>query len=229
MYVTIRLYWPSDIDLIAVRTFEGHSFNSIVRRCMDACLHGNAYTYQVPDGLCRAVRAMPSSPDAERGPIRAGVVINARKYGDICSFLAGIPRLQRGTIVKAFVRACFSRYPAELLALPGLASSLPTHGPEGAGAGTGRQHPKPGDGKAKGHKAPQSPKTEAAVSPAAAPMEATPHNGMGGVPSYAAPDPAAGNQEPRQAGGDAPMDGQPAGNDIGPDGLDAFDIFSSMM
>lgn len=222
MNVTLRLYWPSDIDLIAVRALEGTAFNTLVRRCMDSCLHGSAYTYHMPDGLCQAVKTLPPSTATGRVATRVGVPIDARRYGDICSFLSGVPRLHRGAIVKAFVRACFSRYPAELLALTGLAGPQTAHGAAGNGTVGGNPLAKQGAAKAGGAKATRKPRPEADASPAV--PSAAPRKGLKEAPSYAAP-PAAGGS--RKAMPEDAMGWQSAGSVAGPD--DAFDIFSSMM
>lgn len=102
MQLTLRLYYPEDADLIALRLKYGRKFTLRIRECLLACACGAAESYQliVPPDICRYFRA----PDA---PVVLNLNLKAGRDDEILGFLQTIKPSSRCGVVKSLFRFCF--------------------------------------------------------------------------------------------------------------------------
>ncbi len=110
MQLALRLYYPIDADLIAIRLYEKRRFTSLVRDNVTRLLDSSTHTlsdqdiYRVPKDIKKFIR-MPSTP--------VKVNLNLREGRDdiIIDYLNQIDSSKRCDTVKAIFRMSFDIYP----------------------------------------------------------------------------------------------------------------------
>lgn len=101
----LRLYYPADSDLIALRDLLGRNFAREVRSCISSYLNGVQYQIEVPETISEHLR--------EENLV---VNLNVRRLHKqmIDDYLNRIKPNAKCDVVKTIIRSCYDRFPIEL-------------------------------------------------------------------------------------------------------------------
>lgn len=106
MQLILRLYYPSDIDLIAVRLKLGRRFTGVIRDILKAHIEGNYYSYEITEDIIRYKKYTDT--------IAVNLNLREDRDMDIIDFLKKIRSSYRSDIVKTLIRASYTSFPGFL-------------------------------------------------------------------------------------------------------------------
>ena len=112
MQLALRLYYPVDADLIAIRLFTKRNFTNLVRGKLTRLLDPskNEMTdrdlYHVQDDIGKYVRNVPE-------PVKVNLNLKDGRDDILISYLKQIPVSVRSDVVKSLFRMCCDIYPHE--------------------------------------------------------------------------------------------------------------------
>ena len=103
---TLRLYYPADADLIAIRLKKGRGFTAEVRRCLGSYGKKGAEVpkFPVPENIEKYVRAVDR-------PIIVNLNLLEGRDDDAIAFMKTIKASARCDIVKTLLRAGYDKFP----------------------------------------------------------------------------------------------------------------------
>lgn len=104
MQLSIRLYYPADSDLIAVRLRMGRRFVGFVRECLDSCANGEDKTYPIPEDIRKYIRPVSR-------PVTLNLNLKEGRDDTSIAFLQRIKPSCRSDVVKTLVRSCYDHFP----------------------------------------------------------------------------------------------------------------------
>lgn len=138
MQLMLRLYYPEDSDLIAIRTKSGRGFCQIIRDCLNACVSGIGFSIPVPQNIARYIRPLD-------GPMVIAVAFdeNNDSHKPLIKCLNDFPAHNRNNIIKSMLRAHFDRFPLEIFLQEISSGTTPKRTP--AGTSSRAQKNKPAD------------------------------------------------------------------------------------
>ena len=110
MQLSLRLYYPSDMDLIAIRLYERRKFNRIIKNCINNILSSNETVYKVPKDINKYIR----KPQV---PLKVNLCLNEEKDKLIIDFLKGIKPSSRSDTIKMMFRMSMDIFPSDLFPL----------------------------------------------------------------------------------------------------------------
>ena len=106
MQITLRLYYPEDIDLLLLRAYEGRNFCSRITECITACTEGRRYAYNLPEsGDC--------VPGIFPYVTKANLVFSEKSNPEIAAFFQKYDGNSRTSMIKTLLRASFTQYPSK--------------------------------------------------------------------------------------------------------------------
>lgn len=108
MHLTLRLYYPADADLIAVRIRLGRKFNTMVRQTLDSYLSEKVPIFDMPENISKFVHPISH-------PILINIELKNGRDDKIINFLQGVKPSGRISLVKTLIRASYSSFPVSLL------------------------------------------------------------------------------------------------------------------
>lgn len=111
MQFTLRLYYPYDIDLIALRFVEGSGFAKKVRQCLSSFAYSGDFTWHVP--------RLPSIQDPSE-VYRVGIKIDEASDTNLATYISQIDSKNQSKMVKFLIRASFDNPPLYLFRDPKL-------------------------------------------------------------------------------------------------------------
>lgn len=113
MQLALRLYYPIDADLIAIRLWERRNFTKLIREKLTKLLDPAKETmndrdiYTLPEDIKRYVRAI-------KEPVKVNLNLKEGRDDIIICYLKQIRPSIRGDTVKFLFRMCFNTYPNDL-------------------------------------------------------------------------------------------------------------------
>lgn len=113
MQLALRLYYPIDADLIAIRLLERRNFTKLIRAKLTKLLDPSKEVmndwdiYTLPKDIKRYVRAVNK-------PVKVNLNLKEGRDDIIICYLSQVRSSIRGDTVKFLFRMCFNTYPNDL-------------------------------------------------------------------------------------------------------------------
>lgn len=113
MQLALRLYYPIDADLIAIRLWERRNFTNLIRAKLNKLLDpakevmNDRDIYTLPEDIKRYVRAI-------KKPVKVNLNLKEGRDDIIICYLKQVRPSIRGDTVKFLFRMCFNTYPNDL-------------------------------------------------------------------------------------------------------------------
>lgn len=107
MQIPFRLYYPSDVDIIAMKLRHGRKFNRMIRKYITAFVREDTECEPmiIPDNIDSYIR----KPDK---PIVMTLAFNDEKDADVVKYLNNIRPYARTDIIRTIIRLSYEEFPA---------------------------------------------------------------------------------------------------------------------
>ena len=112
MQMPFRLYYPSDVDIIAMKLRYGRHFNKMIRKCLDAYVNGKDFVLDVPDNIDRYIRR----PEK---PIVITLVFDDKGDREVINYLSKIRPYARTDIIRTIIRISYNEFPSWMFRFSG--------------------------------------------------------------------------------------------------------------
>lgn len=113
MNLTVRLYYPSDADLIALRCLYRRGFQRLIRDSLSAVMRGERFQISVPPNISNYVRQIEE-------PMFVSLSI---EDPEMIEFFHNIGKRLNTRTIKAIIRYSYTRFPYEVFFIPSDISS----------------------------------------------------------------------------------------------------------
>lgn len=104
MNLTVRLYYPSDADLIALRCLYRRGFQRLIRDSLSAVMRGERFQISVPPNISNYVRQIEE-------PMFVSLSI---EDPEMIEFFHNIGKRLNTRTIKAIIRYSYTRFPYEV-------------------------------------------------------------------------------------------------------------------
>ena len=104
MQVIIRLYYPADIDLLALKFKYGRRFPGIIKNVLDAFINKKIYTVSIPASVSSFARSV-------KKPVSVKIVLQEGTDDALIHYLSNISNRKRSDVIKLLVRASYQEFP----------------------------------------------------------------------------------------------------------------------
>ena len=108
MNLTVRLYYPSDADLIALRCLYRRGFQRLIRDSLSAVMRGERFQISVPPNISNYVRQIEE-------PMFVSLSI---EDPEMIEFFHNIGKRLNTRTIKAIIRYSYTRFPYEVFFIP---------------------------------------------------------------------------------------------------------------
>lgn len=107
MQISLKLHYPYDADLIALRNYLGKRFQYTLRQCLASCIAGIEFTITIPDNIIAFLR-IPENI------IVVNLHVQERRDRELIHYLSSLPNGSRNHIMKLLIRSCYSTFPVHI-------------------------------------------------------------------------------------------------------------------